>query len=134
MKVERVDHISIAVRNLEEAVRRWEEMLGIHVTNRYRDEEGEKINVAQFQLGETIIELMEPTSPDSEVQKFLDRRGEGIMVLSLRVDDVAQALRELREKGAPVIDNEPRRLGQVQFGFVHPKGFNGVLLELISGP
>jgi len=134
MKVERVDHISIAVRDLEEAVRRWESMLGLKVANRYRDEEGERIDVAQFRLGETIVELVAPTSPDSEVQKFLDRRGEGLMLLSLRVDDVAQALGELREKGAPVIDQEPRRFGEVRFGFVHPKGFNGVLLELISGP
>ncbi len=133
MKVEKVDHISIAVRDLEAAVERWQAMLGLQVARRYRDEEGEKINVAQFQVGETIIELMEPTSPDSEVQKFLDRRGEGIMLLSLRVEDCKQALQELQGKGAVVIDQEPRRFGEARFGFVHPKSFNGVLLELISG-
>jgi|FaiFalDrversion2_1042247.scaffolds.fasta_scaffold03346_2 methylmalonyl-CoA/ethylmalonyl-CoA epimerase len=133
MDIRRLDHITIAVRDAEEAARRWQEALGLPIVGRYRDDGGEKIEVVQLRAGEVLIELTAPTAADSEVQRFLDRRGEGVMLLSFRVDDAAAALDELRQRGAPVIDQQPRRFGQVAFGFVHPKGFNGVLLEFISG-
>jgi len=129
MKIEQIDHICVAVRDLEQAVRAWERALGIQVAERYQ-EGAEKINVARFYFGNVAFELMESTSPDGEVAKFVERKGEGLYLLSLRVDDVDNAVAELKTKGVRLIDQEPRRGGGAVYAFAHPRAFTGVLVEI----
>jgi len=132
VKIEGVDHVDVAVRDLEGAVQTWTEVLGLKVVNRYRDEAGEKINVAQLQAGDTILELVESTDPEGPVARFIRDRGEGFLLVSLKVDSVDEAIRELKARGAPVLDERPRRIGNSLFTFVHPRALNGVLVELIT--
>jgi methylmalonyl-CoA/ethylmalonyl-CoA epimerase len=131
MKVNKLDHISIAVRNLEEARKIWEPLLDKTVPDDAYVDEAEKIRVARYWLGDVAFELMESTTPDGEVAKFIERRGEGVMLVSLNVDSTRDAVAKIVAKGYPVVGGlRPFRGGQ--FAFVHPKKMNGVLLELID--
>ena len=130
MKINHIDHICIACKNLEEARKKWEPILGKQPDDEYIDEP-EKIKVARYYLGEVGFELMESTSPDGEVAKFIDKHGEGIMLLSLNVDKTSEAIAELKQKDYPIIGGL-RRFRDCEFAFVHPKAVNGVLLELID--
>jgi len=131
MKVNKIDHICIAVRNLEEARGIWEPVLGKTKPDDTYVDELEKIKVARYWLGEVGFELMESTTPDGEVAKFIEKRGEGLMVLSLNVDHTRSAIDELKAKGYPFIGG-PRPFRDCEFAFIHPKKMNGVLLELID--
>ncbi len=131
MKVNKIDHICIAVKNIEEARKVWEPVLGkIEPDDTYVDEL-EKIKVVRYWLGEVGFELMESTTQDGEVAKFIEKRGEGIMVLSLNVDNTRSAIEELKAKGYPFIGGA-RPFRDSEFAFIHPKKMNGVLLELID--
>ncbi|MBI2849546.1 MAG: VOC family protein [Chloroflexi bacterium] len=131
MKVNRIDHISIAVKNLKEARGNWEPILGKSEPDDLYIDEPEKIRVARYWLGGVSLELMESTSPDGEVSKFVARHGEGIMLISLNVDNARSAMDELQAKGYPFIGGaRPFRDGE--YAFVHPRTVNGVLLELID--
>jgi len=131
MKLNKVDHICIAVKNLEEARKIWEPVLGKTEPDDAYIDELEKINVARYMIGEVGVELMESTSPDGEVAKFIKTRGEGIMLLSFNVDSTRDAMAELKAKDYPLIGGaRPFRDGE--FAFVHPKKMNGVLLEVID--
>jgi methylmalonyl-CoA/ethylmalonyl-CoA epimerase len=133
MKAEKIDHICIAVKDLKRAEKIYEETLGLELSTRYTAE-SEKIRVARYYIGEVALELMEPTGPDSEVAKFLERRGEGVFLISYRVADVAQGLSELRAKGEPTIDREPRRLMGSRYAFIQPPNrMCGVLTEIFDG-
>lgn len=130
MKVTGVDHIGIAVKSIDEALKLWEEVLGIKCTGREEVEE-QKVVTAFLPLGDTEIELLEPTSPESPVSKFMEKRGEGIHHLALRVENIEAALEELKGKGIRLIDEKPRcGAGGVKIAFIHPKAAGGVLLEL----
>ena len=94
-------------------------------------DESEKIRVARYWLGEMGFELMESTSPDGDVAKFIEKRGEGVMLISFNVDNTREAMGELEEKGYPFIGGA-RQFRDCEFAFVHPKKMNGVLLELID--
>jgi len=131
MKVNKIDHICIAVRNLEEARGIWEPVLGKTKPDDTYVDELEKIKVARYWLGEVGFELMESITPDGEVAKFIEKRGEGLMVLSLNVDHTRSAIDELKAKGYPFIGG-PRPFRDCEFAFIHPKKMNGVLLELID--
>jgi len=131
MKVNRIDHLCVAVRDLDAARRVWEPMLGKDGPDLEYVHEPEKIRVARYYLGEVGFELMESTAPDGEVAKFVDRRGEGIMLLSLNVDDTQEAMAELKEQGLPVVGGA-RSFADCEFAFVHPKATHGVLLEVID--
>jgi methylmalonyl-CoA/ethylmalonyl-CoA epimerase len=131
MKVNKIDHISVAVKDLEEAKKVWEPVLGKSRPDDEYVDETEKIRVARYWIGEVGFELMESTSPDGEVAKFIEKRGEGIMLISLNVDDTRQATAELKERGYPFI-GEPRPFRNCEYTFIHPKKVNGVLLELID--
>ncbi len=131
MKVNKIDHICIAVKNLEEAKKVWQPMLGKEKPDDEYIDEPEKIRVARYYIGEVGFELMESTAPDGDVAKFIRKRGEGIMLLSLNVDNTREAVGELREKGYPII-GEARKFRDCEFSFVHPSGTNGVLLEYID--
>ena len=131
MKTNKLDHLCIAVRNLDEARKIWEPILGKTKPDDAYIDESEKIRVARYWLGETGFELMESTSPDGDVAKFIDKRGEGVMLISFNVDNTREAMSELQEKGYPFIGGV-RQFRDCEFAFVHPKKMNGVLLELID--
>ncbi|MDM8541011.1 VOC family protein [Desulfococcaceae bacterium HSG9] len=131
MKLNKVDHICIAVKNLEEARKIWEPVLGKTEPDDTYIDEPEKINVARYMIGEVGFELMESTSPDGDVAKFIESRGEGVMLLSFNVDNTREAMSELKAKDYPFIGGaRPFRDGE--FAFIHPKKMNGVLLEVID--
>jgi methylmalonyl-CoA epimerase len=134
MSVE-MDHLGIAVRTLEEALRFYEQTLGIEVSHR-ETVAAERVNVAMLPAGGTgrlpRIELLEATGPESTIAKFIDKRGPGLHHIALRVDDLAAAVERLRQEGARLL-NEPRPgAGGHSYVFVHPASTGGVLLELIQ--
>ena len=130
MKVTRVDHIGIAVKNLDEMVKWYEETLGIEAHG-YEVVEEQKVKVAFLPIGESELELLEDTTGDGPVAKFIEKNGEGIQHIALRVDSIEGALEELKEKEVRLIDQTPRYgAGNASIAFVHPKATHGVLLEL----
>lgn len=126
----KIDHLGIAVENLDEAVRLYRDVLGL----KYAGEETvaeQKVRTAFFPVGESSIELLEPTDPESPIAKFLDKRGPGIHHIALRVDDVAQAISALKAQGVRMIDEDPRTGAHgAKIAFIHPKSTPGVLIEL----
>ena len=131
MKLNRIDHICIAVKDLEQAKKQWAPLLGKTEPDDAYIDEPEKINVARYYVGEVGFELMESTTPDGDVAKFIERNGEGVMLISFNVDKTAATIEEVKQKGYPVIGGL-RDFRQCQFAFVHPKATNGVLLEYID--
>jgi len=131
MNINKIDHICIAVKDLEQAKKIWEPMLGKDAPDMSYVDELEKINVARYMVGEVGFELMESTSPDGDVAKFIEKRGEGIMLISLNVDNTREAIAEMAAKDYPFIGGA-RPFRDCEFAFVHPKKMNGVLLELID--
>jgi len=130
MKCINVDHIGIAVNNIEEAAKFYEEILGIKSTG-VEEVKEQKVLVKFLPCGDCEIELLEGTSEDSPVSSFIEKKGEGIHHLAVRVDDIDAALAELKEKGVRLIDETARYgAGGARIAFVHPKATNGVLFEL----
>ncbi len=136
MKINKVDHICVAVKNVDEARKVWEPFLGKSKPDDAYVDESEKIKVVRYWIGEVGFELMESTSPEGEVAKFIEKRGEGIMLISFGVDNTRVAIKELQDKGYPLIpDNRgeiARPFRDCEFAFVHPKKLNGVLTEVID--
>ncbi len=128
--VVKIDHIAIAVQNLEEALRVYKDVLGLELKGEEEVPE-QGVRVAFLPVGDTRLELLEPLSPESPVAKFLEKRGEGIHHICLEVEDLEKTLAELASKGIKLIDEKPR-LGAHgrKMAFVHPKSLHGVLLEL----
>ena len=125
-----IDHIGIAVNNIKEALPFWESALGVKCTGTETVED-QKVTTAFLPIKESEIELLEATSPDSPIAKFIEKKGEGIHHLAIRVDDLEKALAELKEKGVKLIDEQPRRgAGGAMIAFLHPKATGGILLEL----
>jgi methylmalonyl-CoA/ethylmalonyl-CoA epimerase len=136
MKINKLDHLCIAVRDLEAAQKVWEPLLGKSGPDDAYVDEAEKIRVARYWVGEIGFELMESTAADGDVAKFIEKRGEGLMLISFNVDNTRQAVEELREKGYPLI---PAPHGEIarpfrdcEFAFIHPRKLNGVLTEIID--
>ena len=130
MKVTKVDHIGIAVNNMDEALAFYRDTLGITSTGTEVIED-QKVRVAFLPLGDTELELLESTAPDGPVAKFIEKRGEGIQHIALRVDNIEEALAELKEKDFKLIDQQPRYgAGNARIAFLHPKATGGILLEL----
>lgn len=125
-----LDHIGIAVNDLEAAVRVYEEALGI--VCRHRETVADQdVKTAFLPVGDTRLELLEPLSPEGPVGRFLGRRGEGVHHLCFAVDDIRASLARCREAGATLIDEEPRLGADRKWvAFVHPKSTHGVLIEL----
>lgn len=131
---ERIDHVAIIVRNLEQALAFYRDTLGIEPSE-VKEVLAEQVRIAFLPLGGpggSEIELIEPTTSDSSLTRFLEKRGEGLHHICLEVDDIDAALAEMREKGAPVLDQQPRLAAEGRAIFLHPKGTNGVLLELLQ--
>ncbi|MES9905992.1 MAG: VOC family protein [Sedimenticola sp.] len=131
MKTNKVDHICIAVRDLEQAKKIWEPVFGKSEPDDSYIDEPEKIKVARYWLGEIGFELMESTSPDGDVAKYIEKHGEGVMLLSFNVDNTRESMADLKEQGYPFIGGA-RPFRDCEFAFIHPKKMNGVLLELID--
>jgi len=133
MKVEKIDHICFAVKDLDQAMKVYKETLGLTPDLTYVSE-SEKIKVARYILGETALELMESTSPDGEVAKFIKKRGEGFFLISYKVDDVEKGLEELRAKGKNPIDEKPRQMTGIRYAFLEPpRKMLGTLVEVLDG-
>ena len=129
MNVLKVDHIGIAVKNLAESAKFYE-MLGIQSTGSEVVAE-QKVKVSFFPVGDSEIELLESTSPDGPIARYIEKNGEGIQHVALRVDNIEAALDELKAKGIRLIDEKPRYgAGGAKIAFVHPKSTGGILLEL----
>ncbi|HKS30235.1 MAG TPA: methylmalonyl-CoA epimerase [Pyrinomonadaceae bacterium] len=127
-----IEHLGIATRQIEETLGFWRDALGLEVVET-EEVEGQRVRVAMLPVGESRIELLEPTSEDSPIAKFLAKRGPGLHHIAVRVDDIRSALQRLRERGARLIDEEPRvGAGGTLVAFVHPSSANGVLLELVE--
>ena len=136
MKINKIDHVCIAVKSLDEARKKWEPILGKLEPDDLYVDEPEKIRVARYWLGDVGFELIESTSRDGDVVKFIERRGEGVMIIGFNVDNTRESIDELEGKGYPFIPTPkgevPRSFRDCEFAFIHPKAINGVLLELID--
>lgn len=128
----KIDHIGIATRGIQDAMTFYRDALGLDVVETEEVAE-QMVRVAMLSLGESRIELLEATSEASPISRFLEKRGPGIHHIAVRVDDIRVALARLREKGARLIDEEPRNgAGGCLVAFVHPSSTGGVLLELVQ--
>lgn len=134
LKVNCIDHISIAVKDLKKAEEDFRWVFGWEVDGRYSDHD-EKINVAYFMIGPTALEIMEDIDGTGEVAKFIAEHGEGVMVLSMNVDSAAGSLELLKRNGVNPIDRKPRFAKELNrhFAFLHPRQCHGVLTEIIDG-
>ena len=130
MELKRVDHIGIAVKDLDEAVKFYETAIGLKAVG-FETVEEQKVKVAFLPCGDSELELLESTEPDGPIARFIEKNGPGIQHIAIRVDDSDKALEELKGKGVRLIDQTPRYgAGGARIAFVHPKATGGVLLEL----
>lgn len=130
MKVLKVDHIGVAVKNLDETLRFYEDILGLELQGTEVVEE-QKVKVAFLPIGDSEIELLESTDVEGPIAKFIDKKGEGIQHIAFRVPNIEEAIAELVSKGVRMIDEKPRYgAGGAKIAFCHPKSTNGVLVEL----
>ena len=128
----KIDHIGIAVKSLTEAVKVYEDALGLKVSG-YDQVDDQGVRVAMLNIGESRIELLEPTGPDSPIEKFMTKRGEGIHHIAVRVENIEQALERLKSQGVRLVDSVPRRgAHNTRTAFIHPSSTHGVLLELVQ--
>jgi methylmalonyl-CoA/ethylmalonyl-CoA epimerase len=130
MKILKIDHLGIAVNSIEDGKSLWMDALGLHFEGTETVEE-QKVTTAFFPVGESEVELLESTAPDGPVAKFLEKKGPGVHHIAFRVENIEEALAELKEKGVRLIDEKPRKgAGGAKIAFLHPKATNGVLVEL----
>jgi methylmalonyl-CoA epimerase len=132
----RIDHIAIIVRSIEQALLFYRDTLGI-TPSEIKEVPTEQVRIAFLPMGGpggSEIELIEPTTPDSSLSKFLEKRGEGLHHICLEVENIDAALQEMLQKGVLVLDKQPRIAAEGRAIFLHPKGTHGVLLELLEKP
>ena len=130
MKVLKIDHLGIAVHSIEQAKKLFQDTLGLEFEGSETVEE-QKVTTAFFPVGDSEVELLESTAPDGPIAKYLDKRGEGIQHIAFRVENIEEALAELKEKGIRLIDEKPRKgAGGAKIAFLHPKSTHGVLIEI----
>src|SRR6266516_3154589 len=130
----RIDHVAIIVRNIEQSLVFYRDTLGITL-GEIKEVPGEQVRIAFLLLGGSagsVIELIEPTTPDSSLAKFIEQRGKGLHHICLEVENIEAALAEMKEKSALVLDKQPRIAAEGRAIFLHPKRTNGVLLELLE--
>jgi methylmalonyl-CoA epimerase len=131
--IEKVHHIAIAVRNLEEQARFYREQLGLTVRE-IQEVPSEGVRIAFIPCGETLIELVEPLSPDHTVARFIEKRGEGLHHICLQTPSIRSAMATLKERGCTLLSEEPKPGADGLIAFVHPKSSGGVLVELVEPP
>lgn len=128
--VKKIDHIGIAVRDLNEAIKFYQEVLGLKVTE-IEEVPDQKVRVAFLPTGDSEVELLESTSPDGPIARFIEKNGEGVQHIAFRVDNLEEKLAELKSKGVRLIDEKPRRgAGGAMIAFLHPKSTFGTLVEI----
>jgi len=130
--LKKIEHIALAVADLDAAIAHYEKVWGLHVEHRERVED-QGVEEAMLPLGDSYLQLLGATAPDTTVGKFLERRGEGLHHIAYEVDDLEATLAELKAQGVTLIDEKPRRGGRGHMvAFVHPKDNRGLLVELIQ--
>ena len=130
MKIKHIDHIGIAVKEIEQAGKFYTDVLGLKIENVENVAE-QKVNVAFIPITDSEVELLESTEPDGPVAKYISARGEGVQHIAFRVEDIEKTLEELKERGVRLIDQTPRKgAGGAKIAFIHPKETNGVLVEI----
>ena len=129
--IEKIHHIGIGVRNLEESLRFYRDVLGLHVHKQAIVEE-QGVKAALLTIGQSEIELLEPLTPESPVGRFLERKGEGMHHICFQTPDVAAELEGLKQKGGELVDQQPRRGLAGMICFLHPKASRSVLVELAT--
>ncbi|MGE5559535.1 MAG: methylmalonyl-CoA epimerase [Chloroflexota bacterium] len=128
--IEKIDHVGIAVKSIDEALKVYRDVLGIQVKEL---EQMPTQKLAMLPVGESMVELLEAITPDAAVAKFIESRGEGIHHIALRVDNIEQALAEAKAAGLRLIDETPRTgAGGSKIAFIHPKSVYGVMIELVE--
>ena len=128
----KIDHVGIAVKSISDVVEVYEKTIGLKVSS-YDEVHDQGVRVAMLHIGESGIELLEPTRPDSPIEKFMSKRGEGIHHIAVRVDNLEEALERVKASGIRVIDSVPRRGAHgTRVAFIHPSSTHGVLLELVE--
>ena len=134
MNITHIEHIGIAVKDLSQAIPHYENVLGLKCYN-IEEVADQKVKTAFFKVGQTKIELLEPTCGESTIAKFIANKGEGIHHIAFNVDKVAESLAEVEEKGVRLIDKAPRKGAEnLMIGFLHPKSTCSVLTELCKQP
>ena len=129
MEILKIDHLGIAVNSIDDGKNFWSEILGLKFEGA-ETVETQKVTTAFFPVGESEVELLESTSPDGPVAKFIEKKGPGVHHLAFAVADVATALTEAEENGVKLIDKTPRGGAEgLSIGFLHPKSTGGVLTE-----
>jgi methylmalonyl-CoA/ethylmalonyl-CoA epimerase len=130
MKPSHIEHIGIAVKNLEESIKYYEEVLGLECYN-IEEVKDQKVKTAFFKVGEVKIELLESTDPEGPIGKYVEKKGEGIHHIAFAVENIEEKLKHAEEKGVRLIDAVPRKGAEgLDIGFLHPKSTHGVLTEL----
>ncbi|BHH83962.1 methylmalonyl-CoA epimerase [Desulforhopalus sp. 52FAK] len=130
MEILKIDHLGIAVNSIDDGKNFWSEIMGLKFEGA-ETVEAQKVTTAFFPVGESEVELLESTSPDGPVAKFIDKKGTGFQHVAFRVANIEEALEELKEKGIQLIDQTPRiGAGGAKIAFLHPKATGGVLVEL----
>ena len=128
--IKKIDHIAIAVKNLQEEIARYRDVLGLEFLGTEVVPE-QKVTLAFFKVNDVFIELLEPLSADSPISAFIEKKGGGLHHLAMEVGDIKDAIRRLRERNVQMLDAEPRKgAHNAQIAFAHPKSFSGVLVEL----
>jgi methylmalonyl-CoA/ethylmalonyl-CoA epimerase len=130
MKVKHIDHIGVAVKSIEQAARFYTDVLGLEIKE-VENVADQKVNVAFIPITDSEVELLESTEPDGPVARHIGSRGEGIQHIAFRVENIEQALEEMKAKGVRLIDEKPRLgAGGAKIAFIHPKETHGVLVEI----
>jgi methylmalonyl-CoA/ethylmalonyl-CoA epimerase len=130
VKILKIDHLGIAVKSIDEGKSFWADILGLPFEGDETVAE-QNVTTAFFPVGESEVELLESTSPDGPIAKYIEKRGEGIQHVAFRVENIEAALTYLKEKGVRLIDETPRKgAGGAKIAFLHPKATRGVLVEL----
>ncbi|MFH2092076.1 MAG: methylmalonyl-CoA epimerase [Pseudomonadota bacterium] len=130
MKILKIDHLGIAVSSIDEKKNFWTDALGLTFSGT-ETVEAQKVTTAFLPVGESEVELLESTSDDGPIARYIETKGEGIQHIAFRVENIEQALAELKEKGIRLIDQTPRLgAGGAKIAFIHPKATSGILVEL----
>ncbi|BDX39549.1 methylmalonyl-CoA epimerase [Tenuifilaceae bacterium CYCD] len=130
MSITHIEHIGIAVKNLQDAIPFYENMLGLKCYN-IEEVKDQKVKTAFFMVGQTKIELLESTDPEGPIGKFIEKKGEGIHHIAFAVKGIEDQLKSMEEKGVTLIDKTPRKGAEgLDIAFLHPKSTIGVLTEL----
>jgi methylmalonyl-CoA/ethylmalonyl-CoA epimerase len=130
MKPSHIEHIGIAVKNLDESIKFYEEVLGLQCYN-IEEVKDQKVRTAFFQVGDTKIELLESTDPEGPIGKFVEKKGEGVHHIAYAVENIEEKLKEAEANGIRLIDKKPRKGAEgLDIAFLHPKSTQGVLTEL----